>query len=311
MSPAAADSALAGSGILLVDKPRGPTSHDLVEALRRALPAGARVGHTGTLDPLATGLLVLCLGAATRLARFLTGLDKEYLAEVRLGQTTDTYDADGAVISAGPVPALSAADLEAVLQPMLGVRRMVPPPFSAKKRGGQRLYRAARRGQPIAAEPVEVRVDALELLGFDGSTARLRIRCSAGTYVRALAHELGQALGCGGHLRALHRTAVGGFRVADALSLALAVEAAAGGTLASHLIAPAAALPQFPLVSLDRELLWLVAHGGDIEVGRGIGADDRYVRLVDPAGALVAVAECRIWTPGRSRLHPIVVVQAF
>lgn len=297
------------AGILLVDKPKGPTSHDVVERIRRALPRGTRVGHTGTLDPLATGLLILCVGAATRLARFLAGLDKEYLATIRLGVATDTYDADGTVLEQHPVPELSEARLIEVLEPLAGRRGMVPPPFSAKKRGGERLYRAARRGAPVAVEPVEVTIHKLELAGFGGETVDLRVHCSAGTYVRALAHELGQALGCGGHLLALRRTRVGEFQDSQATALGPLEAGLRGGQIDRYLLPPEAAMPQLPELTLDGEALKKVTHGGDIEApARGALPPNGLVRLLAGAGELVAVAECRAGPAGRPHLHPVVVL---
>ncbi|HEX9636803.1 MAG TPA: tRNA pseudouridine(55) synthase TruB [Acidobacteriota bacterium] len=296
-------------GILLVDKPRGPTSHDVVARLRRDLPRGARVGHTGTLDPIATGLLVLCIGPATRLARFLAGLDKEYSATVRLGVETDTFDAEGKVVAARSVPALSRSGLELILADLTGERSMTPPPFSAKKRGGERLYKAARQGRAIAVEPVLVRIASIELGTVTAPDLEIRVRCSAGTYVRALAQELGQRLGCGAHLSELRRTSVGAFQLADAAPLERLEQAARAGELASYLIPPAAALPALPLLSLSQEELQRVRHGGDLIGAQRLAlSNGSLIRLVDGAGELVAVAECRPGAPARPILHPVVVL---
>ncbi|MDX1583452.1 MAG: tRNA pseudouridine(55) synthase TruB [Thermoanaerobaculia bacterium] len=203
-------------GLLLVDKESGITSHDAVARVRRA--AGIRkIGHTGTLDPLATGLLVLCIGGATRLQSYLTGMDKAYEGEIRFGWATDTYDAQGEPQSEQVDRDIESVDFEPLLEPFRGEIEQVPPAFSAKKVGGERAYKLARKGQTPELEPKPVRIDELEILEKSGSTVRFRVACSAGTYVRSIAHELGEAVGVGAHLASLRRTAIGDFRVEDAL----------------------------------------------------------------------------------------------
>ncbi|MEX2015217.1 MAG: tRNA pseudouridine(55) synthase TruB [Candidatus Hydrogenedentales bacterium] len=203
-------------GILLVDKSAGMTSHDVVDRIRKA--AGMRrIGHTGTLDPNATGLLILCLGPATRLSEHLTGLDKVYEGDLRLGITTDSHDITGQVLEEKPVPAdLTADAVEAVFQKFTGDILQVPPMVSAVKVGGERLYKLARKGETVVREPRPVTVHEFKLLRFDPPLVGFRVGCTSGTYVRSLCHEVGQRLGCGATLNSLRRTAVGRHTVAQA-----------------------------------------------------------------------------------------------
>jgi tRNA pseudouridine55 synthase len=201
-------------GVLLVDKPSGITSHDAVDEVRRALGV-RKVGHAGTLDPLATGLLVIGVGRATRLLRFLGGLDKEYVGTGRLGARTDTLDADGDVLETAPVTA-SRDELRRAMAAMVGEIVQRPPSYSAVKVGGRRLYEEARAGRPAEAPPRRVRVDAFDLVGFDGRDLEFRAVCSGGTYVRSLVADVGDRLSSGAHLLALRRTRIGRFRVEDA-----------------------------------------------------------------------------------------------
>jgi len=201
-------------GLLLVDKPRDVTSHDVIDVVRRALRT-RKVGHAGTLDPLATGLLLVGVGRATRLLRFLGSLPKTYVGRARLGVETTTLDADGDVTSERTVRATQAAALEAMAA-LLGESWQTPPAFSAVKVGGRKLYEAARRGDPVEAPPRRIRVDRFDLLGLEGADLDFAVECSAGTYVRVLLADVGAALGCGAHLTRLRRTEIGPFRVEDA-----------------------------------------------------------------------------------------------
>ena len=204
------------NGVLLVDKPSGLTSHDVVDRIRRA--AGTRrVGHTGTLDPAATGLLVLCIGAATRLSEHLTGLDKVYEGTMRLGLTTDSYDLDGTILQERDVPELAIADIQDACNAFIGDIQQVPPMVSAVKVGGERLYKKARAGETVEREARAVTVSEFEVLSYTKPDALIRVRCTRGTYVRSLCHDVGEALGCGAALAALRRTFVGRYSVADAL----------------------------------------------------------------------------------------------
>jgi len=208
---------LSDFGLLVVDKPVGPTSHQIVHVVRQG--TGIRkVGHAGTLDPRASGVLVLCMGAATRLSEYLSASDKGYQAVVRFGEATNTYDSAGEVIAAGgAIPSRPA--LEQALEGFRGRIEQIPPPFSAIKIQGRRAYQLARRGEPpvLAARPIEIR--RLDLVDYTPPDLSLEVECSAGTYIRTLAHDLGQQLGSGAHLHALRRTSSGHFRLEEAVSL--------------------------------------------------------------------------------------------
>ena len=228
------------SGILLLDKPVGPTSHDAVARVRRA--AGLRrVGHAGTLDPLASGLLLMGLGPAARFLEYLVGLDKTYETTVLLGQATTTYDAEGEVTAERPVD-VSAEQIAAALAAFRGPIRQRVPSHSAVKRDGRPLYESARRGEVIDLPQRDVVVHALDLLAFDPPLVTLRVACSSGTYIRSLAHDLGAALGCGGHVAALRRTAVGVFSVDDSISLDILTPE----SVIVHLRPPAVAVAHLP-----------------------------------------------------------------
>jgi tRNA pseudouridine55 synthase len=299
-------------GVLVVDKPAGPTSHDVVDRARRALRE-RRIGHTGTLDPFATGVLPLCLGRATRLARFLAGGEKVYRASVRLGFATTTDDLTGEPLSpARPVGAPTTAIAEA-LAGFVGSFDQVPPAFSARRVGGRRLYELARRGEAASGAATPVTVHALELLSRDGDRLEIELRCSAGTYVRAIARDLGERLGTGGHLVALRRTRSGSFGLSQAVS-------------GDHLDASAAAavlpvaqlLPELPSVRVADRGRTLVSHGRDLGPddvdGAFPGPQHAHVRVIDAAGELLALAVPRSFEPGASglprlrALHPDVVL---
>ena len=199
---------------MLVDKPSGVTSHDVVDVVRRSLRT-RKVGHAGTLDPMATGLLILGVGRATRLLRYLGDLSKSYAATGRLGEETDTLDADGQIVRSAPVD-VSRAEIEGACAALVGDSLQTPPAYSAVKVGGRKLYQAARKGDALEAPARRIRVDAFEVSAFDGRDVEVRITCSGGTYVRVLVADVGRALGCGAHLVRLRRTAIGSFRVEDA-----------------------------------------------------------------------------------------------
>ena len=204
----------ASDGLLLVDKPSGMTSHDVVDAERRHLGT-RRIGHAGTLDPMATGLLVLGVGGATRLLRYLGDLPKTYEGTGRLGEETDTLDAEGSVVRTAPVET-SREDLERACTSLLGETMQTPPAYSAVKVGGRKLYEAARRGEALEAPPRPIRVDAFRVTAFTSPTFDFAVTCSGGTYIRVLVADVGMALGCGAHLTRLRRTATGRFAVGDA-----------------------------------------------------------------------------------------------
>lgn len=208
------------NGILLLDKPQGVTSHDAVASARRALRTRA-IGHSGTLDPLATGLLVLCIGSATRLSEYLLGQDKHYVATVKLGERTNTDDSDGEIVQQRPVPVILAAQLEQLQRQFSGPILQVPPQFSAIKRNGQRAYALARQGEHVALEARQVTITHLMLEQVAADTLRMEVACTSGTYIRSLARDIGECLGCGGHLTALRRTHIGLFSVDDAVEIGL------------------------------------------------------------------------------------------
>lgn len=229
-------------GVLLVDKPQGCTSHDVVDSVRR-LYRTRRVGHAGTLDPMATGLLIVLVGKATKCSDRLMAQDKEYLGEATLGVVTDTQDAEGASVETHAVPEITEAQVRAALAAMVGDQDQVPPMHSAKKVGGRKLYELARKGVEVAREPRAIRVSEFELLAWESPRIRFRVRCSKGTYVRTLAHDLGRRLGPGAHLSMLRRTRSGSLDVNAAVTLT-ALGALDTEGLAGRLISPSGLLPQ-------------------------------------------------------------------
>lgn len=302
-------------GALLVDKPAGLTSHDVVARVRRALRI-PRVGHTGTLDPSATGLLVLLVGRATRLAQFLVLDWKEYIADIRLGIATPTYDADSLPENAEPdgsrmlaMPEDFTVDaVEGVLDEFRGTYWQVPPPYSAKKVEGTRAYALARRHHHVELKPAQVTAREIEILHYvaDG-LVRLRVACSAGFYVRSLAHDLGQRLGCGAHLESLRRTKAGTFTILDAAPLA-AIEADPEGA-AGRILAMNDVLADLPGLVLLEEGTRRASHGNTVaphQIAGGLAeaAAHARVRLLDGDGALIAVAD----RDPDALLHPIVVL---
>ena len=305
-------------GLLIVDKPVGPTSHDVVARVRRAV-GEKRIGHTGTLDPIASGVLALVLGRATRLARFLSTDNKTYEAEIRLGVATDTYDAQGTEVApmyAGALP--SPALIEEVLASFRGTFIQQPPPYSAKKIGGKRSYTlvrdAARRpgsvrlqSDPPRAVPVSVTAHVIEIVGVRDDKVTLRIECTAGFYVRSLAHDLGVQLGTGAHLTALRRTRAGDLTLADATSLEN-IERNPETTAAS-VVPLASMLPRFAAAILTEKGERQVAHGrdvgpGDVQELRPATCSGR-VRLIDRQGRLLGIAEP---DAASGLLHPSVVL---
>ncbi|HUR57936.1 MAG TPA: tRNA pseudouridine(55) synthase TruB [Opitutaceae bacterium] len=232
-------------GILLVDKPRDHTSHDVVARLRGKLKM-KRIGHAGTLDPMATGLLIILVGKATRVSQYLISLDKEYEGTIELGKVTDTQDADGEVMETRPVPALTEQDVRTAMNGFLGDQYQTPPMYSAIKIDGVPLYKSARKGEEVEREPRFIRVMSWELTRFGLPQFDFRLRSTKGTYVRTLAHDLGQKLGTGAHLAALRRTATDKFNVAQALTLDQ-IQALSLVEIEKRLIAPRDAVPSLAL----------------------------------------------------------------
>jgi tRNA pseudouridine55 synthase len=299
-------------GVLVVDKPAGPTSHDIVARARRVLRV-RRVGHTGTLDPFATGVLPLCIGRATRLARFLGEGEKVYRATVRLGFATSTDDLTGEPVSTPRAVRLRKEDVGPALRELVGTHAQIPPAFSARRVGGRRLYELARRGEAVPRAARSVTIHGIELLGMSSDALDLEVRCSPGTYVRALARDLGEALGVGGHLGALCRTRSGDFTLDQAVSPDALEE---GRT---RLVPMGLLLPRLPVVrvgALGREL---VRHGRDLgsdAIAEGMPeATVSRVRILDDAGELLALAVPRPASPPGApsvapALHPDVVLIA-
>jgi tRNA pseudouridine55 synthase len=283
-------------GLLLVDKPVGPTSHRVVHRVRQG--TGIRkVGHAGTLDPRASGLLVLCLGAATRLSEYISTSSKCYEAVVRFGASTRTYDSDGDVVTRSTqLP--SRAQIDAVLPGFLGAIEQVPPPFSAVKIAGRRAYDLARSGKDVDLGPRTVTVYALQAGDYQPPDLALEIECSAGTYIRSLAHDLGQRLGCGAYLAALRRTKAGPFRVSQAVSLDDMERAFVDGSWPSHVHPATEALPEFACVTLDAE------QTARIRLGHSLPAAPQAQGLacaLDPQGELIAILEA---TADGAQWHP-------
>lgn len=300
--------------MLVVDKPAGPTSHDVVARVRRALGM-SRVGHTGTLDPLATGVLPLVIGRATRLAAMLTGAEKEYDAGVRFGLATDTYDAAGRTSPPPPAPAgLDASRVEEALHGFRGPFLQTPPAFSAKKVGGVAAYTLARRNEAVELKAISVIVSRLDLINYHDGLAHIMVTATAGFYVRSLAHDLGQRLGCGAHLESLRRTRAGTFGLADAVTLE---EVEAEGRDASRrLVSLERLLPGMPAAVLNERGTLRAAHGNTLgpadvmnpgEMPQAVSADGappHRIRLLGVSGGLVGIAETR----AGGLLHPVIVL---
>lgn len=291
-------------GAIVLDKPAGMTSFAAVRKIRR-LVGGAKVGHLGTLDPAATGVLPIVVGRATRLARFYLDHRREYVARIRFGWSTSTYDAEGIQVGEAKQVELDESALEAALEAFRGCVSQVPPPVSAKKVDGVRAYKLARKDEPVALEPAAIEIHTLELLEVDGPFATVRCLCSAGTYIRSLAHDLGAALGCGAHVCGLNRTKVGEFELGDAHSLQRLEEFQAGDRLDEAVRPPAALVPSIPVERVDVVTAARIRHGQDFGVSAfGECATAGLVKAVDPQGHLLCVGEAI--APGW--FHPLVVL---
>ena len=290
-------------GVIIVDKPREWTSHDVVNKMRR-LAGTRKVGHLGTLDPGATGVLPLVIGRATRLAQFFTRNDKTYQGVIHFGYSTDSYDMDG-VATSPETPVTLDWQLESLLDRFRGEIQQVPPPVSAKKVAGRPAYELARKGQPMELEPVTVNVYELQLLSVDGCEASVLLHCSAGTYVRSIAHDAGQALGCGAFLKSLRRTASGDFNIERARTLEELAALAGEGRLQEALIPAAELLPAFPAELVDAITAGHIRNGRDFRVSPFQAREgSRYVKAVTPQGELVAIGEARL----PHLYHPVLVL---
>jgi tRNA pseudouridine55 synthase len=300
-------------GVLIIDKPAGPTSHDVVARVRRALRT-RRIGHTGTLDPLATGVLPLVIGRATRLASLLSGAEKEYDAGVRLGAATETYDAADRIGSPPEPPAgIDAGQIDAALARFRGGFDQSPPSYSAKKIGGVAAYTLARRKTPVQPEAVSVTVGHLSLESYERGLVRLRVAASAGFYVRSLAHDLGKELGCGAYLETLRRVRAGAFQEDAAIPLDH-VEAA-GAAAARWIVPIERLLPHVPAVVLNDRGARRAAHGNElgpedlvepasVSVPDNAASSAARWRLFDGGGVLLGIAESR----SGGVLHPVIVL---
>lgn len=311
-------------GILVIDKPKGKTSHDVVEAVRR-LAGFRQIGHLGTLDPLATGVLVLALGRATRLARFYTGRRKRYTCAVRFGFATDSYDADGEALGPDCAPVLDAKNVESMATQFVGKLQQVPPSFSAKKVHGRPAHELARKHKEVKLDPVEVEVFEFRLREIEGSVARFAVECGSGTYIRSLANDLGKIHGAGAHLSEIVRTAVGEFTLDHAVRLPELEQDAKAGKLANRVMPLEAMLPDLPRATVLPIVEKRVRHGAkfnlpiaQIQPGQTTAAQGApsqldsgewkpsRLRVFNQQGHLIAIAE-----PVVPRTYqPLVVLEA-
>jgi len=296
-------------GALVINKPQGKTSHDVVDAVRH-LAGFRQIGHLGTLDPLATGVLVLLLGKATRFVRFYSGRRKRYTAGFRFGFATNTYDSEGQATGPDTPPALERDVLERMAAESMGRFEQMPPIFSAKKIQGRPAYELARKNQAVELKPVPVEIFEYKLLEIEGCIARFSIECSSGTYIRSLAHDMGQKLGCGAHLAEICRTAVGEFSLEQAITLEELAQAKKDGKFESCMIPLENLLPNFPRTNVLPVLEKKIRHGakfnvmpsqlqpGRVELPPGAttqldtdGAQPPRLRVFSQQNKLIAVAE--------------------
>ncbi len=282
-------------GVLVIDKPVGPTSHRIVQTVRKQLES--KVGHTGTLDPLASGVLPLVLGRATRLARFFQSHDKEYVAEVQLGRTTDTYDREGTVLRERPVPPLTREEVRGLLDRFEGTLKQLPPMYSAIKVGGRKLYQLARKNEEQPRPLRTVSIYRIDLLDNQSDIWRLHVHCSSGTYIRSLAYDLGEAVGCGAHLANLRRTRAGIFHLEGSTSIErLEHDCGRAFNPMEQLF------PEMRQIELDLILSNRVRHGGEIPAESEV--EDGWCLLLHE-GRLVAVGRAQ-----RERIQPVIVLEA-
>lgn len=275
------------SGVLVVDKPVGLTSHDVVQVVRKGTNI-KRAGHTGTLDPRASGVLVILLGPAVRLSEYVSASDKRYQAVLRLGASTDTYDAEGRITRSAPVDHITEEQFEEALLGFVGEIEQVPPPYSAVKIKGRKAYEMAREGEEVDLAPRRITVYHLELLEWAPPEAVIDVYCSSGTYVRSLAHDLGEKMGVGAHLVGLRRTKSGRFTLRDAVPLRKLRDAFEDGTWYQFLIPAAEALSDWPAVELSVEQMDLIRHGHRIPAD---SAEGPMARGINEQGELVALME--------------------
>jgi tRNA pseudouridine55 synthase len=274
------------SGVLVVDKPVGLTSHEVVQIIRRGTNI-RRAGHTGTLDPRASGVLVILIGPAVRLSEYVSASDKRYQAVIQLGTSTDTFDADGQILSKNLVN-ISEDEFEEALQTFVGEIEQVPPPYSAVKVKGRKAYEMARKGEDVDLAPRKITVYSLEMLEWAPPEVVIDVYCSSGTYIRSLANDLGKMLGCGAHLVGLRRTKSGRFTLRDAAPLRKLREAFEAGNWYQYLIPAAEALSDWPAIELDTDQIDAIRHGHRIPAESGIG---KMARGISEQGELIALME--------------------
>ena len=274
------------SGVLVIDKPIGMTSHQVVQIIRNGTNI-KRAGHTGTLDPRASGVLVILVGPAVRLSEFISAEDKRYQATIKLGEKTDTYDGDGVVTGTSQVE-ITREQFEDALQGFVGEIEQVPPPYSAVKVQGRRAYAMARNGEEVNLEPRLIKVHSLEVIEWNPPEVVVDVHCSSGTYVRSLAYDLGEKLGCGANLIGLRRTKSGRFTLKDAIPLRRMSETFDNNSWYQYLIPAAEALGDWPSITLNNEEVDLIRHGHRVPRESGL---DKMVRAITEQGELVALVE--------------------
>jgi tRNA pseudouridine55 synthase len=291
-------------GVIVIDKPEGWTSHDVVGKMRR-IAQTKRIGHLGTLDPFATGVLPLVVGRATRLARFYTRSDKIYEGAIRFGWATNTYDRTGEPLSDAREVTIEEPELEALLDRFRGEFLQTPPPVSAKKIAGRRAYELARMAIAVELPPAPVNVYELTVLSIEGALVKLRVHCSGGTYLRSIAHDLGMAMGCGAHLADLRRLASGEFDIAKARTIAQLETLAAGEGLSEAVVPMAHMMPGFPTVFVDEIGAAQIRHGRNFNASPFRAQPDaKFVKAVTGRDELVAIGEAVL----RNVYHPAVVL---
>jgi tRNA pseudouridine55 synthase len=291
------------NGVLIVDKPAGPTSHDVVNRVRKILQQRS-VGHLGTLDPSATGVLPLVIGNLTRLAQFYLSSEKIYEGVMRFGFATDTYDAEGEASGPAQAVMLALPQVRELAAQFCGVVEQMPPPFSAKKIQGVPAYKLARKHAPVRLKPVQVEIMELEILSIEGERASFRARVAAGTYMRSMAHDMGQRMGCGAHLESLRRTAAGEFEIADAHGLDEISLAAKAGGVEELFLHPRNLLPQFPSVTANEEAAAYIRSGRAVNLPELSTA--KMVKVFSGQKDLIAIATRVAGT----LFHPKIVLAA-
>jgi tRNA pseudouridine55 synthase len=275
-------------GILNINKATGMTSHDVVARVRKTLHQ-RRVGHAGTLDPAASGVLPICVGHGTRVAEYLSESGKAYQAEITFGVVTDTYDAEGAIIRTADPGDLTLARIEETLPHFLGPQMQLPPRYSAIKIQGQPAYKRVRSGEEVTLEARRIEIRQLQILAWEAPKLTLAIACSKGTYIRSLAYDLGEYLGCGAYLSALIRTRSGPFTLATSITLEQLAEASEQGTITDHLFAADSALQEYPALTLDAATIARVLHGNAFRSGDPQPIAD-LARIYDTEGHFLAIA---------------------